>query len=290
MFRVALRRTGVLVVESVRYHASVLSRSARPGPIPVTACACLLVFTAFVSYPWDRLAGSLSAVTRDPMADHPQRLTLTIACGERLLAILAVLWLQVVGVITHSVLHHMLHAVPLVLLAAFPRGRWVRHTAALTGFVWLLMLALITPMLHHVLTDGVSWTLGAGASTWLAPVMAVLCAVWSSLHVALLCGRPRRWAHVAAGLVIVTLLFALLQPWCAVVFEVPVQHVLAGRLRWLIVLCVEVPVVLVVPWVLLVRGTARPCPPLTPSAVIGQVAYWLVFVLCMVGGLHPALN
>jgi hypothetical protein len=209
---------------------------------------------------------------------------------ERVLAIAAVVWLQIVGVITDSIIHHILHAVPIILLAALPRSQWVRHTAALAGFIWLFMLALVSPMVHHALTRGIAWTTGAGAYTWLAPGMALLCAIWSSLNIAILGRRPRAWATAAAGLILVTILFAGLQPWCAPAFEVPLQRVLDGRYSWLAVLLMEIPLVLAIPWVLLTWRTAPPRPRFTRKAAMAHAAYWLLFLLCMVAGLHPVFN
>ncbi len=210
--------------------------------------------------------------------------------AERALALLAVLWLQLVGVVTHSVLHHVLHALPLAGLLVLPRTPWVRHTTALVGFAWVVMLSLMTPMIHDALTSGIVFTLRGRAYTWLAPGMVIICAAWTAMHVAILAGRPRRWPGYGLVLVACAVVLALTQPQVYAVFETPLQRVLDGHLVYLLAVLLEVPLVLGLPWVVLRRLTCPPRPPVTLRALCWQSAYWLVFVACMVTGLLPILN
>ncbi|MBN1534781.1 MAG: hypothetical protein JXA20_19070, partial [Spirochaetes bacterium] len=73
---------------------------------------------------------------------------------ERAAGIMAVAWLQLVGIISGTVLHHVLHALPLFVLLTIPRTRALRLTAALAGFIWVFMLSAITPMVHDSLVRG----------------------------------------------------------------------------------------------------------------------------------------
>lgn len=213
-----------------------------------------------------------------------------IAWAERCLAFAAVLWLQVVGVVTDTILHHVLHALPLLLLALLPRSGWVRHTAALAAFAWIVMLALITPMIRQALLEGIDFVNPNRAYTWLAPLMALICCVWASLNLALLARKPRRWIGSTISMIVLTVLFAFGQPWISPLITEPLQHVLEGDLRRLVILLLAMPAVLALPWWVTVRQAAEPRPALAFSAAAWQAAYWLFFLACMVLGLSLSPN
>lgn len=211
-------------------------------------------------------------------------------CVGRVLTVCAVLWLQVVGVVTESIVHHILHAVPLAILIVIPRTKWVLHTAALVGVAWILMLALITPMIHNALIDGLLFTQKRPPYTWLAPVMVLICAAWSAFNIAALRGRPHAWAGSCLGLVLLAVCLAIMQPWACAAYEIPLEHVLAGHLIWLVVLAIEVPLTLGIPWLVLRHMTQHPRPELTCRSIGWQAAYWAFFLAFIVLGLLPALN
>jgi len=214
----------------------------------------------------------------------------TAAWVERGLTILAALWLQIVGVVTSSVLHHILHAAPIAILAILPRSRWVRHTAALTGFLWVFMLSAISPMISHMLHRGVVFGEPGLAYTWLAPTMLVISAAWSAVNIAILAGMPRGWPLFALGQLVLGVMLALGQPWVAPLYEVPLERLLVGNLAWAAVLAAEVPLTLVVPWWLVRLLTRQREPALTGKNALWQAVYWVGFAACMVLGLLPQLN
>lgn len=216
--------------------------------------------------------------------------TRAIARAEWVLTACAVAWLQVIGVVTESVIHHVLHAIPIAVFLFLPRSTWVRHTASLAGFAWVFMLSFVTPMIRDVLTDGIVFVDRQHAYTWLAPVMLLISAAWSGLNAALLTGRPKRWALYALALLVIGVLLAHAPPWMRQLIELPLQRALEGRLLWVLIVVVEVPFVLALPWVLVRRLTQRPWPRLTSAVAAWQVAYWLTFLACMVVGMLPTLN
>ena len=205
---------------------------------------------------------------------------------ERIACVLLIGWLQVVGVVTHSVLHHILHAAPLAILLVV-RPSPARHfTGLLAGYLWVFMLAVVTPMLYNALILGYLFNLGQ-PYIWLAPVAAGLAAVWAAANVALLRRRPRWFAPgVLIGFAL-TGLFAWAHPLLSRAFEFPLDRTLAGEYHWALVLLLETAVVLAVPsWC-----AARLSPDLrvTRAFVGWQVAYWVFFVAAMVVGLLPAV-
>src|SRR5262249_10160190 len=115
------------------------------------------------------------------------------AC-ERIACILLIGWLQVVGVRTGSVVHHLLHAAPLALLLVVPASPARPFTGLLAGHLGVFMLGVVSPMLHNALILGYILTRPEVPYTWLAPVAAILAAAWAAGNAALLARRPRWFA------------------------------------------------------------------------------------------------
>lgn len=210
-----------------------------------------------------------------------------LAC-ERIACILLVGWLQIVGVRTSSVVHHLLHAAPLALLLVVPASPARHFTGVLAGYLWVFMLGVVSPMLHNALILGYILTRPEVPYTWLAPVAAILAATWAAGNAALLAGRPRWFAPgllAGAGLIG---LFAWAHPYLALAFEHPLEQVLAGGYAWVAVLLVETAVVLAVPAWCAFR--LSPVLRVSTSFVAWQVTYWVFFVAAMVAGLLPAFN
>lgn len=203
--------------------------------------------------------------------------------GERLACVAFIAWLQLVGLVTHSELHHLLHAAPIFFLLLRPASVSRHFTGVLAGYAWVFMLAIVTPMLHDAIILGYVFTHPERPYTWLAPVAAVLAAAWAASNLALLAQRSRFLLPsglVGIGLIIV---LAWVQPYISVAFEVPLQRTLAGQYAWGLALLFETAVVLALPaW-----STFRLNPALRLSArfVASQAAYWVLFVAAMVAGL-----
>jgi len=211
-----------------------------------------------------------------------------LVCCERLTCAALIAWLQLVGVVTHSVVHHILHAAPLVPLLLLRSSPSRCFTGVLAGFAWVFMLAIVTPMLHHAIILGYAFTHPERPYTWLAPVAALLAATWAAFNAALLNQCPR--SVFAAGLVGIGLIVVLasVQPYGSVAFEVPLERTLAGQYAWAIALLLEAAVVLVFPAWCTFR--LNPALRLSASFVGGQIAYWVCFVGAMVAGLLPVFN
>lgn len=207
---------------------------------------------------------------------------------ERLLAIAGVLWLQIVGVVTGTIAHHVLHAAPIVVLTVLHRSVCVRQTIALTGLAWIIMLALISPMIRETLLHGIVIGDRDRAFTWLAPGMTVISAAWAGLSIAILRHRVAEWAWWVLALLFAAILMALAQPWVATWYEIPLQRILDGEILWFGVLLIEVTASLMLPWWSLRLLTPRQ--PVTARGVCWQAAYWMFFLACMVLGLMPAVN
>lgn len=205
---------------------------------------------------------------------------------ERISCALLIGWLQVVGVLTHSVLHHILHAAPLVLLLVV-RPTPARHfTSLLAGYLWVFMLAVVTPMLHNALIRGCLFNLSQ-PYIWLAPVAAGLAAVWAAANFALLRRRPMWFAPgVLIGFALIGL-FAWVHPYVSHAFEYPLDRTLAGEYHWALALLLETAVVLAVPSWCAFR--LSPDLQVTRAFVGRQIAYWVFFVAAMVAGLLPAV-
>jgi len=208
--------------------------------------------------------------------------------AERVAGGLLVGWLQVVGVVTHSVVHHILHALPLVVLLVVRSSPARSVTALLAGYLWVFMLAAVTPMLHNALILG--WVVSRPqlAYTWLAPVAAGLAVVWAAANAWLL--RPSRWT-LPVGVLVgtgLTLGLAAVHPYISTAFEYPLERTFAGEYWWAAVLLLETAVVLAVPAWGAFRLGQLPRP--TWRFAVWQVAFWVFFVAMMVAGLLPAFN
>lgn len=213
---------------------------------------------------------------------------LWLRLGERLACVALVAWLQVVGVVTHSVVHHILHAAPVALLLLVPASAARHFTGVLAGYAWVFMLGVITSMLHNALIRGYVLTHPHIPYTWLAPVAAVLAVVWAALNAARLRQRPRLVVPVALLGLALIFLFAWAHPAWSSAVNYPVDRTLEGRYAWGLVVLLETAVALAVPaW-----AASRLNRELkwTRRFVAWQVAYWVFFVAAMIAGLLPAFN
>jgi hypothetical protein len=203
--------------------------------------------------------------------------------------VILVLWLQVVGLVAGQVLHQVLHALPVLLLVVLPKSRWVRLTCVMTGFAWIFMLAVITPMLNRALLQGGLWQ-RREIFVWLAPVAAALSALWAAVNLTLLARKPKRWPIFVVGFIVLIPVLASLHPHWQRWFVVPLRRLLEGQVIWAAVLAGELLAVVAAIWggtmLVVRRHDLRP-----DRRVIGwQVLYWGFFLACMVLGLLPALN
>lgn len=196
-----------------------------------------------------------------------------------------VAWLQIVGLQTHTVLHHVLHALPLALLAVLPRTRWIRHLAAMAGIMWVVMLSLLSPMIANTLRGGIHFGMRGLAYTWLAPVMLLLAAAWSAVNLALLGGRPSRWPTWMLVIVALGAVLGWVQPVTVRFFEAPVTRALdrdgpayAPVVALATVLALGI-------WFVVRAATAPPRPGVDRAVLAGHVGYWLLFLACMLAGL-----
>lgn len=196
-----------------------------------------------------------------------------------------VIWLQVVGLVTDTVLHHVLHAVPLAVLGFTRGGYWTRHTRAMAGLIWVLMLTLFTPMIWHVLSRGITFADPSLAYTWLAPAMLIIAAGWSAASVAALRAKPTAWPLAWFAIVLAGLALAAAQPLVGTLMEAPVARVLSGHVGWVPVLVVEVLLIAGIGWGIVRVVAPRPLPAITWRMSLAQVSYWIGFVACMVAGL-----
>jgi vacuolar-type H+-ATPase subunit I/STV1 len=206
--------------------------------------------------------------------------------AERATGVALVGWLQLVGVLTHSVLHHILHALPLVLLLVWRPSPARNVTGLLAGYLWVFMLAAVTSMLHDALILGWIVSRPQVAYTWLAPGAAGLAVVWAACNAALL--RPGRWTLPLGLLVGVTLALGLTaaQPYLSAAFEHPLEQTLAREYGWAAVLLLETAVVLALPvWAAVKLGGVKP----SWRFALCQAAYWVFFVALMVAGLLPGV-
>lgn len=225
-----------------------------------------------------------STISRSPA--RPERWEV----AGRILGFASAAWLQVVGFVTATVSHHVVHALPILVLALAPRGRWTRHNAALAGFAWVLMLSLLTPMIHDVLRGGVRFSTRGLAYTWLAPGMVLISAAWSAVNLTLLARAPRRMPAYFAWLVALGAVFGWTQPAVWPLFDACIEGVMRGNPTSVAVLAGWAVVLLPIPWFLVLCLTARPRQPMSGVGWAWAAAYWVFFVGCMVVGLLPALN
>jgi hypothetical protein len=207
---------------------------------------------------------------------------------DRLIGTVMVLWLQVVGVITGTVVHHVLHSLPILLLVALPRSRWIRLTSVLASFAWIFMLAVVSDNLMFSFRLALKGHLGI--ELWLAPVMALLSAGWLSVNLTLL--RERENLFIPCTLVSIALIPVLtaLNPLLMHFLSLPVQRVLEGKYIFMFVLLAELSAILVIPWQIATRFAGTPELRVTPGIALRQALYWFFFLTCMVTGLLPVLN
>jgi hypothetical protein len=206
------------------------------------------------------------------------------------LGVSCVIWLQVVGLVTGTVVHHILHALPIVVLLLPARTRWVRLTAALAGFAWIFMLAAMTPMVHDGLIRGQILTQSGEAHLWLAPIMALLSGIWMAINLSLLSAAPRRLPWFIAGSIGLIPLLAVIEPYIGMILIYPMERVIEGAYGWIFILIIEAAAVLIVPWWLAIRLTGAADLKVTWRVLLASAAYWSFFVACMVVGLLPAFN
>lgn len=196
-----------------------------------------------------------------------------------------VLWLQVVGVVTGTVAHHILHTLPIGMLGIVRGGPWHRHTRAMAGLAWVLMLAVFTPMIWHVLTRGVVFSDPSLSYTWLAPSMVVIAAGWSAASLSALQGRPSRFPLLWCIIVLAGLGLAGVQPLLSASIEEPVSRVVSGQLGWVPILMIEAAGITGLLWGVARIAAPRPRPQLSAKVVCAQLAYWVTFLACMIMGL-----
>ena len=204
--------------------------------------------------------------------------------AERALNGLAIVWLMVVGVATHSVLHHVLHAAPLVVVALLPQGTRAWLMRAMSAYLWLFMLAVMTPMIEEEILHGALLRGRGELQHWLAPTMALIACTWFATCVSLL--ARVRGAFLAAFVLIAAFTAGLARVQAVVgpLMTAPVERVIAGNFNAIAVVGLEAVLALLVPWGILLR-VARIKPTFNARAVAMQAAFWGVFVLCMLVGL-----
>ncbi len=206
---------------------------------------------------------------------------------ERAACVAVIVWLQLVGIISNTVLHHVLHALPIALLLFVNRSRALHLTAALVGFIWVFMLSAITPMVYDSLVRGFLFS-SNNHDMWLAPGLSLIAGLWLSLNLAVLRPRHAQW-YIIGGLLLTPAL-ALLYPAVNSLFKIPLERVIHGRLYWTILLMLELAAVLLGPWLLFVKLTGSRELKCNKRLVVWQLLFWLFFLACMVTGLLPAVN
>jgi hypothetical protein len=209
---------------------------------------------------------------------------------EIALGIFAIAWLQLVGVVTSTIVHHILHALPLAVIMLIPPGEWTRQLRALSAIAWIIMLAVITPMIHYAIREGITFSLSDYAFTWLAPGMVLISILWAAANIALLSNRMIYGMLAILVLTLLALGGAFMQPMIADLYLMPIDRVIVGQWIWIAPLIILVPVTLGFPWLILYGLMTSPRPKLTRRSVIAQAAYWLFFLTCMIAGLHPSVN
>lgn len=201
---------------------------------------------------------------------------------ELLSCLLLAVWLQVVGVVTDSVLHHLLHALPFLFLWLIPDASWRSFTGALLGFAWIFMLGVVTENLSRafqLFPDGLR-TIAV-----LAPVTAALSSLFMSVclsrlqnfHYAFLAFLP-----ICFGLVP---LFVVLRPVVSSGYAIALINVLNGSVFWGGILFLEMTLTLLIPGTIIYGIINNDALFLSRSAILYQVFFWTAFLGCMIGGL-----
>lgn len=215
------------------------------------------------------------------------RFTDSLPTLERFACIAVILWLQLVGVMSNTVLHHVLHALPIAILSFVKPSRVLHLTAALAGFIWVLMPSAMTPMVCDSLVRGFFFNLD-NHDMWLAPGLSLIAGLWLSLNHAKLCPRRAKW-YILGGCLLTPAL-ALLYPAVNFLFKIPLEHVIQGRISWAVLLVAEPAAVLLGRWVLFVKLTGSRYLKCGKKLFLWQVLFWLFFLACMGAWLLPYVN
>ena len=208
--------------------------------------------------------------------------------GERVSCLFLIAWLQFVGWYAQSVVHHVLHAAPLILLLLLPASPARYLTGLLAGYLWIFMLAGVTSMLYTSLYLGDAFVRPDLLGNWLAPVAAALASLWAAFNTAMLARRAGLLISSAMVWLVLACVFTIVHPYITNAVGYPLDRVLAGHYLWVSVLLLETAVVLAVPWFIAFRIADDL--KFSWKLVGWQATYWLFFVILMVIGLLPALN
>lgn len=120
--------------------------------------------------------------------------------------------------------HYVLHALPLALLAVLPRRPWIRHVAAMAGLMWIVMLSLLWPMIPGAMREGIRIGERLLAHTWLAITRLLLAAAWSAVNLSWLSGRTSRWPVWMLAIDVTGVVLGWMQPISRSLFEAPVTR------------------------------------------------------------------
>ena len=211
-----------------------------------------------------------------------------ISVGERVSCLLLIAWLQFVGWYAQSIVHHILHATPLVLLLFLPTSSARYLTGMLAGYLWIFMLAGVTSMLYTSLYLGDAFARPHNLGNWLAPVAAALASLWAAFNAAMLANRVGFLVPSAIVWLGLAGVFTIFQPYITNAVGFPLDRVLAGQYLWINVLLLETIVVLAVPG--LIAFHIADDLKVSWKLIGWQATYWLFFVVMMVAGLLPTLN
>ncbi len=207
---------------------------------------------------------------------------LTCAC--------AIIWLQLVGILDRTVVHHIFHSLPVLLLLFLPKTPLTRLLSVLTAFAWIFMLSIVTPMLNNAIIRGYLISRSNLSYTWLSTGMALISAIWMAENLTLLSGKKSNFILFAAGSIILIPVLAFIQPYISLVFGIPLSRTLNGQYLWSLIFLAELPAVLFLPWWIAVKITHNNVLSMLKGKVLYQVLYWVFFLTSMIIGLLPALN
>ena len=222
--------------------------------------------------------------------ENPTMPRSSVQKAESAAGAVAAVWLQVVGIVSGTVVNDILHASPIVVLLPLPRTRIVRLTAAVLGLMWILLLACMTLTIYNSLILGWRFSGPRLSYTWLAPIMAAFSGVWAALNISLFRPTTRWLSRLVVGGIMISIPLAMTYPFLTAAFEIPGQRSEQGKYIWAVVLAIEVFVLLTVPWVLAILLTGFKKAELTRRVVLWQIGFLVVFLVCMVAGLLPVFN
>ncbi|NOY09184.1 MAG: hypothetical protein GXP33_10140 [Spirochaetes bacterium] len=209
---------------------------------------------------------------------------------ELFTCVCAVIWLQLVGIIDRTVVHHIFHSLPVLLILFLPKTPLTRLLAVLTAFAWIFMLSIVTPMLNYAIIRGYLISHSNLSYTWLAVGMALISAVWMAENLTLLSGKKSNFILFATGSIILIPVLAFIQPYISLIFEIPLRRTLNGQYFWGLIFLAELPAVLFLPWWIAIKITHNNVLVMLKGKVLYQVMYWVFFLTSMIIGLLPALN